>query len=209
MGAGIGIVAAGLAGGAMDMIGQHQANIANAREAAANREFVKMMSDTAHQREVADLKAAGLNPVLSAGGGGASTPSGTMPEIGNVMKGAGEALTHSARGGLMIKKELENLQADIDMKKANKNLVDVQARKLGGDAEQGDIKAGVLKMLRSRFNEWLGQRGINQHSAKGVNLFFGPADRSTTFREDFDSMSKWMHGINDKPERFRARLGGE
>lgn len=50
----------------------------SAEQAAIQRDWQKMMSDTAHTREVADLKNAGLNPVLSAGGSGASTPSGAM-----------------------------------------------------------------------------------------------------------------------------------
>lgn len=49
----------------------------NAAEAAKNRDWQKMMSDTAHQREIRDLQAAGLNPILSAtGGNGAAVGSG-------------------------------------------------------------------------------------------------------------------------------------
>lgn len=51
-------------------------NAWSAEQAQKQMDFQLNMSNTAHQREVADLKAAGLNPVLSAGGSGASVTSG-------------------------------------------------------------------------------------------------------------------------------------
>lgn len=75
--------AAPIVGGLLGADAQRDTNIANAEQARMQMEFQERMSGTAHQREVADLKAAGLNPMLSVMRSGASTPSGAMAVFQN------------------------------------------------------------------------------------------------------------------------------
>lgn len=73
-----GIMAAGMGANALSQFFTNKETSRNWRE---QRSWEERMSGTAHQREVKDLIAAGLNPNISAGGAGASTPGGSAPSL--------------------------------------------------------------------------------------------------------------------------------
>lgn len=105
-------IASGI-GGILSNIGGRSANSAAAELANENRQWLENMSNTAHQREVTDLRAAGLNPILSATGGmGASTPSGNVAPVQNTLGPAVSTALEAYRGANEGRKTQQQIQID-------------------------------------------------------------------------------------------------
>lgn len=99
-----------IVGGAIGGLGSLASGLFGSASAKRQMEFQERMSSTAHQREVADLRAAGLNPMLSASHGGASAPQGAASTMPNPGEDLGASVSASAR---MMGIELPALESNI------------------------------------------------------------------------------------------------
>lgn len=94
------------AGAALGAVGGILSNRQQSKQFAANYELAKDQLYRQHQIEVADLKAAGLNPILSANGGNTT--------FGASSGGSYENVGSAVNSGYMAAKQAENLQVQND-----------------------------------------------------------------------------------------------
>lgn len=129
------------------MYGAREQNIASAEQAQKQMDFQERMSSTSYQRSVADMKAAGMNPMLGYSQGGASAPSGaSAPVVNETGTGANSALQ-----ALTTLQGLENANASADLTRAETArtlasvaLVDAQTGQSTASARQADAAASNI-----------------------------------------------------------------
>lgn len=185
MGLDWGSLIGGAAGGVLDIFGQVQSRRESKDAMYHTQQWETDMSNTAYQRAVADMRAAGLNPMLAYSRGGASTPSGSAPSFQPTEYGKGVS---SALQAKQVVAATENTESQSELAKATALKEAAVARGALASAAQTEKLTEIL-VDRARFArdqdevDWnlRNQRGLYQQH--GFQLRAQETDRDKWYTD--------------------------
>lgn len=170
---------------------QADANAINWEIARQNNATQIEMANTAHQREVRDLRAAGLNPILSAGGNGSSTPTLTSASMSPVHQdNAFEGLANSAKG--LGRYFGQQYKADLDLSRAESKAAEIEANRLeqqyGADVSNAQNDFIMAEMRNAALRREFGVESIGRDPDDGSLV---------TLYSDVDAYDKAVNKIRE------------
>ena len=119
--------------GAYNNYAVNKQNQFNAEEAERNRQYETQMSNTAYQRAYADMAAAGLNPNLAGGQGGASTPAGTAATGAQAMPLDINGAINAAANTALTRAQKDNIEANTELAEKQSGKTEEERRMLNFD----------------------------------------------------------------------------
>lgn len=131
-----------LISGALGWLGAEQQNRRQADAAEAANTFSAQQFATRYQTTVADMQAAGLNPMLAYSQGGGSPPSGVQA---NVPANSGAAASSGYWASKVAQAQIQNTEADTTVKNAQAMLTEAQIGATGASADQSRASIAFME----------------------------------------------------------------
>jgi len=187
----------------MSFLGDAGTAYSSYRNAEMNRDFQEEMSNTAYQRTVKDLNAAGLSPMLAYSKGGASTPSGSVAEpvkLGETGQRTSSADLSRAQVDVAKSQELVNIQTA--------KQVAAQAAKTAIEVEQMPTRFYYdLANLGSQINQSTAQAGQTSALENLTRQGKAPAPDTNIVRNIKDAVSYGGKGVSDAKSALDNFIG--